>query len=658
MKAKKLVWVSLFLASIPVVAAQRPVRFAAPDGHIQFEFRTNDGLPVYTVSYDKEVIVKSSELSLRFAGDGGFGTGFRIVQVRTQTASADYTLLTGKTSSVHEIYIEASITLKEKLSPHRQILLQVRIYNDGLAFRYSFPEQPGWTSYDLLEEGTHFNLKGDPRVTARFLPGFTTSHEARAQTLPMSELKADSLMDLPLLVSFPSKVYMAITEAALVDYAGMYLVKHNGNLQASLSPLPGSEVKVKAKLPHQTPWRVLLISKRIGALIESNILTSLNEPNKILDVSWIRPGTSDFHWWNGDILPDTTFPPQEDFLFNKYYIDFCARHHITYHTVIGYGGYPWYKSDAEGYGVAGKLTDVTQTVPTLDMKAICDYAKSQNVGIRVWVHWQAIYPNLEKSFAQFHRWGIAGMMVDFLDRDDQQMVNIQREILETAARYQLHIQFHGAYKPTGLHRTYPNEFTREGTLNYENDKWGNPINADDDISIPFTRMLAGATDYHLGGFRAVTDSGYHVQYTRPLVLSTRCHMLAMYIVLESYLQMVCDFPDAYEGQPGFEVLENLPTVWDETKVISAELNEYIAIARRRGKDWWVGVITNHQPRTLDLPLHFLSSGKYAARLYTDAVNAASDPNQLQESQQTLEAGQSLHLALAGAGGAFIHFKSE
>lgn len=644
------------LLSSPALFAQKQCKVLAPDGHIEFRLFLTGSKLAYSVRYDKEVLIQPSNLSLTFASDSGRGQQLKSGKIQLNESLADYSLVVGKTAKVHEKYNEAIIPLQD--AQGKSINLIVRVFNDGLAFRYGFPRQEGWLSYELLEEGTQFKLPGNPNVTARFLPGFTTSHEARAQTVKLSEVKADTLMDLPLLVSYPSKLYMAITEAALVDYAGMYLVKHNGNLQASLSPLPGSEIKVKAKLPHQSPWRVLLISKRIGALIESNVLTSLNEPGKIDDVSWIRPGTSDFHWWNGDILPDTTFPPQEDFNFNQYYIDFCARHHITYHTVIGYGGYPWYKSDADGYGIAGKLTNVTQTIPTLDMKAICDYAKSRNVGIRVWVHWQAIYPDLEKAFAQFQRWGIAGMMVDFMDRDDQQMVNIQRQILETAARYQLHIQFHGAYKPTGLHRTYPNEFTREGTLNYENDKWGNPITADDDISIPFTRMLAGATDYHLGGFRAVADSAYRVQYTRPLVLSTRCHMLAMYIVLESYLQMVCDYPAAYEGQPGFEVLENLPTTWDETKVIAAELNEYIAIARRKGNDWWLGVITNHQSRTLNLPLNFLSRGNYRATRYTDGANAGSDPNQLQKTEQTLEPGASLQLHLAASGGAVVHFKAN
>lgn len=206
-------------------------------------------------------------------------------------------------------------------------------------------------------------------------------------------------------------------------------------------------------------------------MIESNLLTNLNEPSIIKDISWIKPGKTSFHWWNGDITPDTTFAPGINFETDKYYIDFCARQHIEYHSVIGYGGIAWYKSDAPGYGEIGLNTDVTQTVPSLNMQQVCDYAKTKGVGIHVWVNWRALYPDLEKSFDQFQKWGIKGMMVDFLDRDDQEMVNIQEEILKKAAEHKLFVQFHGAFKPTGMQRTYPNEFTREGTYNYENNKW-------------------------------------------------------------------------------------------------------------------------------------------------------------------------------------------
>ena len=465
-------------------------------------------------------------------------------------------------------------------------------------------------------------------------------------------------MDMPALFEFAGPVYVAITEAALLDYAGMYLAKEKNILESRLSPLPGqNDIKVKANLPHHSPWRVLLISDRIGALIESNILTSLNDPCKIKDLSWIKPGKTTFPWWNGNVVPDTLNAPGNNFVTNQYYIDFCARNGLEYHSVVEYGLHQWYRDDGVNFQ-PGPHADVTTPVPGLDMKEICDYAKRHGVDIRVWVHWAALYPKLDTAFTVFEQWGLKGMMVDFMDRDDQEMVNIQTEIVQKAAAHHLHIQFHGAYKPTGLSRTWPNEFTREGTLNYEVNKWDKRITPDHDLNIVFTRMLAGPTDYHLGGFRAVPDSLFKVQYTRPLMLGTRCHMLAMYVVLENPLGMVCDYPAAYEGQPGFDFIKEVPTTWDETKVIDARVGEYIVIARKKGNEWYGGAITNHSTRVLNIPLYFLENGKYVAEIYSDADDVNVEPNHLKKESRSVSNQDILPVHLAAGGGMVVRIMKQ
>jgi alpha-glucosidase len=248
------------------------------------------------------------------------------------------------------------------------------------------------------------------------------------------------------------------------------------------------------------------------------------------------------------------------------------------------------------------------------------------------------------------------MMVDFMDRDDQQMVNIQTEILEKAARHHLHIQFHGAYKPTGLSRTFPNEFTREGTLNYEVNKWDKRITPAHDLNMPFTRLLAGATDYHLGGFRAVPDSLFRVQYTRPLMLGTRCHMLGMYVVLESALAMVCDYPDAYEGQPGFEFIQQVPTVWDETRVLDAVVDKYIVIARRKGEEWFIGAINSHEAREVTIPLSFLGPHAYTLLTWSDAFDTPTNPNHLEAKVQRVTPSYNITIKMAPGGGFAGHIQ--
>lgn len=635
------------------VFAQKPVSINSPGGELQFSFRITKTGPVYDITYKGKPVITGGEMGVRFAGEQSFKTGLKRGKPIVRDGTEKYSLIIGKTSAVHERYRELVLPLEQTSQPFRKLNVVVRAFNDGIAFRYEFPLQNGLTTFSLAGENTSFPIAGDPKMLALFLPNFTSSHEGLYHHMPMSEVKEDTLIDLPALFELPG-VFLAITEAALTDYAGMYLVKKNGVVTSKLSPFPNDTgIAVQHSLPHQSPWRVLMISDRVGALIESNLLTNLSPPCKIEDVSWIKPGKTTWPWWNGNVIPDTV-PGGNNFETNKYYIDFCARNQIEFHSVVEFGQHEWYVNDGAGFQ-PGPNADPARAVPGLDMQAVCDYAKEKGVGIRVWVHWGALYPKLDAAFAQYEKWGIKGLMIDFMDRDDQQMVNIQEEMLQKAAKHKLHIQFHGAYKPTGMSRTWPNEFTREGAMNYEYNKWGTEVNPDHDINIPFTRMLAGSTDYHLGGFRAVPPSAFRPQYTRPFVQGTRCHMMAMFVVLENALGMVADFPDAYEGQAGFEFLKAVPTTWDETKVLDAKVGEYIIIARRKNNDWYVGGITNSKEREINIPLSFLSAGEFTAEIYTDA--GGTDLNQLKKETKPVQQSGSLPVKIATGGGIVMKIKS-
>lgn len=627
--------------------AQKPAKLSSPDGSLQFIFRLSKTGPAYDVFYKGKPVVNGGELGVQFAGEQSFKTFLRQGKISVQEGVEKYTLVIGKTSAVQEPYREMVVPLEQTMQPFRHVSIVVRAFNDGIAFRYVFPPGKELKSGLLAAENTSFPMAGDPKVLALFLPNFTSSHEGPYSHLPLSQVKEDTLTDLPVLFELPG-VFVAITEAALTDYAGMYLQKKNGVMKSRLSPLPDdTSAAVQLSLPHQSPWRVLMISDRVGALIESNLLTNLSPPNKIEDISWIKPGKTTWPWWNGNVIPDT-IPGGNNFETNKYYIDFCARHHIEFHSVVEYGLHEWYVNDGANFQ-PGPHADPTRAVPGLDMQAVCDYAKEKGVGIRVWVHWAALYQKLDAAFAQYEKWGVRGLMIDFMDRDDQQMVNIQEEMLQKAAKHHLHVQFHGAYKPTGMSRTWPNEFTREGAMNYEYNKWGREVNPDHDINIPFTRMLAGSTDYHLGGFRAATPSSFRPSYARPLVMGTRCHMMAMYVVLENALGMVADYPDAYEGQPGFDWLKDIPTTWDETKVLDAKVGEYIVIARRKNNTWYVGAITCGQKRTISIPFWFLKEGKFTAEIFTDG----NDPNQINTGTIPVSKDVSVDVNLAAGGGMTI-----
>ena len=654
MTIKKFYILCAALFCFMAVSAQQNISVSSPDGKLKFLLKITPETVSYEVNYKKQLLVENSLLGFSF-DNGEFGSNLKTGKVRRKSIDETYELVVGKVSSARNHCNEMIVPLQEKEAPGRLINLVVRAFNDGVAFRYEFPEQEGWNSYVMYDEKTQFRLNGNPMALLMYLPGYINTHEGVYTHTEYDKIAKKRLIEMPVTLEFDNGIYMSITEAAVRNYAGMYLVKEKNGFAGKLSPRLGQE-KIKVEInefPHRTPWRVLSVADRVGGLLETNILTSLNEPCKIEDTSWIKPCRTTFTWWNGNVVPDSTFSPGNNFETNKYYIDFAARNGLDAHGIYGYAETPWYYDDNFNFGWAGPNADITRPIPCLNMPHIVEYAKSKGVGIHLWVHWRPLYDKLEEAFALYEKWGVKGLMVDFLDRDDQEMIRIQEEILQAAARHRLFIQFHGSSKPSGLTRTYPNEFTREGTLNYEVCKWDTLVNADHDISVPFTRLLAGPTDYHLGGFRALPRSEFKIQYVNPYVMRTRCHMMAMYVVLENHLTSLCDTPMAYEGQPGFEVLRTVPGTWDEMHVPLAEFNKYVTVARRNGTDWWVGTLNDGTARTLNLKLDFLGEGEYRAEIYTDAPDAEKNPNHLSKEIRTVTRKDKIELPLAVDGGAVL-----
>lgn len=654
MTIKKFYILCAALFCFMALSAQQNISVSSPDGKLKFLLKITPETVSYEVNYKKQLLVENSLLGFSF-DNGEFGSNLKTGKVRRKSIDETYELVVGKVSSARNHCNEMIVPLQEKEAPGRLINLVVRAFNDGVAFRYEFPEQEGWNSYVMYDEKTQFRLNGNPMALLMYLPGYINTHEGVYTHTEYDKIAKKRLIEMPVTLEFDNGIYMSITEAAVRDYAGMYLVKEKNGFAGKLSPRLGQE-KIKVEInefPHRTPWRVLSVADRVGGLLETNILTSLNEPCKIEDTSWIKPCRTTFTWWNGNVVPDSTFSPGNNFETNKYYIDFAARNGLDAHGIYGYAETPWYYDDNFNFGWAGPNADITRPIPCLNMPRIVEYAKSKGVGIHLWVHWRPLYDKLEEAFALYEKWGVKGLMIDFLDRDDQEMIRIQEEILQAAARHRLFIQFHGSSKPSGLTRTYPNEFTREGTLNYEVCKWDTLVNADHDISVPFTRLLAGPTDYHLGGFRALPRSEFKIQYVNPYVMSTRCHMMAMYVVLENHLTSLCDTPMAYEGQPGFEVLRTVPGTWDEMHVPLAEFNKYVTVARRNGTDWWVGTLNDGTARTLNLKLDFLGEGEYRAEIYTDAPDAEKNPNHLSKEIRTVTRKDKIELPLAVDGGAVL-----
>ncbi len=632
----------------------------SPDGKnsiILELLQAGDGL-TFTVKRSDLMLVGPSLIKLALEGKGRLDDGVNLRQLKESRLDESFTLPWGKCSRVSNVCSETRLRLENRAG----ILwdLELRAYNDGVAFRYGLPKQKALREFVLEDESTEFRPRGDPTILFTTAANFTTSHENTYQRMPFSKLPEDTLIDLPLLAVWPDGPSAALTEASLRNFAGMYLRRLAGAevpvLRAVLSPHPSRPgVLVVGQTPQWSPWRVVLLADEAGRHLESNILLCLSDPPEG-DFSWLQPGKTTWHWWNGTAEEGQPFSCGMNFETHRYYIDFCARNGIAYHAVVA-DDRPWYQQSLVDFA-PGPGTDILIPRPELELPKILEYAKQKGIGIRLWVHWKPLDDRLEETLTRYEEWGVRGLMVDFLDRDDQEMVVYCERVLEAAARHKIHIQFHGSYKPSGEQRTFPNLFNREGVLNLEYLKWTARCTPQHNVDVAYTRALAGPTDYHLGGFRSASPAKFVPQSANPHVLGSRCHHLALYVIYENPMPMVSDSPSAYEGQVGFEFLKEVPTTWDETRFLSGQAGEFIVLARRKDRTWYLGGITNGTARDLSVPLDVLGPGEFEVEVFVDGSLSEDEPNAIRRESQIVEGGGKLAVKLAPGGGfvAKIHPK--
>lgn len=656
-----LLWTTLlgWVHAVRVAGAdpKKNYHLASPDGRIEITVQLpapgSDAQPHWSATFRGKQALRDCGLGLRTADDGNVLAGAQLVRERHRSVNERVPIPFGKADHALDHFRETRFTLENANRRRTDVIF--RCYNDAIAFRYELPTGAAGESVTITDETTSFRAEGEPTAYVQVLENYTTSHEHNVTTLPYTDIKPGELLDLPLTLSWTNGSYAAITEAALRHYAGMALMLSSTNdggpsrLVCKLTPRSDGS-KVVRPLPMHTPWRVVLLGDRPGALLESSTLFCLNEPSVIKNTSWIKPGKITFHWWNGDVYDGRPGPPMLSFEMNKWYIDFCAREGIPTHSITSTEGVtsPWYHQTRQGTE-PGPDTDVTQARDGFDLAAIHKYADSKNVRLWTWVHQAALHGRVEEAFATFQKMGWSGMMVDFFDHDDQEHVEYVEEILQAAARHHILIQLHGIWKPTGLERTYPNLVNHEGALNLEYLKWSDRCTPEHNLMMAFTRLIAGPMDYHLGGFRAVRRAEFKPRHVAPNVLGTRAHMLAMYVCFHNPNPMLADYPTAYEGQRGFDFLKLVPTWWDETRVLVGEVGEVLVTARRKGKTWYLGGISAKKPRDLDLSLSFLGEGRYTAMIWKDAPDAEANPDWLAIESSTVTSRDilKLHLALDG-----------
>lgn len=639
------------LAAAPEAAVLR-----SPDDRIEVAWRLDDQRRlVVDVAYQGQPLA-AIEPGLRLAGSGELATNLEVVEKSRRSRDQRYLIPVGKSSSGRDHCREVALSLEERDAPHRRFEIVLRAYDDGVAFQYVLPEQPSVEEFALLEELTAWRLPGEATAYVLPLAGHQTSYEAYYEKVALKAMPSGQLYGLPMLVHHAGAdgkpVWLALTEANLTDYAGMYLTavaEEAGILRTQLSPLPDrtDEAKVVGETPHASPWRVLMIGDEVGTLLESQIVFHLSDPCAIEDVSWIRPGKTTFPWWNRYVLEDVDFQPGVNTETAKHYIDFCAEHGIEYHSLDGLD-IAWYGGPIQPDGP----TDVTTAAESIDLPELLRYAQEKGVRLRLWMHWKALRPQIDEAFALYERWGIEGVMVDFMDRDDQEMVRFYHEMAEKAAKHHLTLTLHGSYKPTGMERTWPNVLSYEGVLNQEYNKWATRDNRGaspkHNLDVAFLRMLAGPLDYHQGGVRNVLPENYRHRSAAPPVQGTRGHQAAMYVVYQNHLPMLVDYPAAYRRCPELELLAEIPCTWDEMRVLHAEIDSCLVVARRSGTTWYLAGMTANSPCELELPLESLGDGPWIGEVYLD--EPSDGPTAMVRQRQAFSSDEKFKATLPRCGG--------
>jgi alpha-glucosidase len=670
----------VLLAALAATAQTGPVVLASPNGALEISIATVRGQSVeaaggelaYRVTFRGQPVIQWSNLGLILEAAPALGTAVRIESSQASSQDETWTAVQGKTSRIRNHYNAVAGQTVETAANGRRLVVEARAYDDGVAFRYVVPEQPSIKELRILNEATQFRFSKYANTFSLISRGFETSNEDDYHELTIGGLHPEYLVNLPVLVEVPGIAWVGLTEADIEDYSSMFVTaaggqtlmarlaprEENPNSNAEIAPsFPTKEDRSKVSVIAQTPvrsaWRALMIADQPGRLVESNMVLNLNPPCAIGDTSWIRPGKTSWDWWNGSQAKGVAKPGMNNDTM-KYYIDFSARNKFEFLLIDG----GWQASLLRpavqvGSGQYGGLSN-TQSIPAIDIPMLVAYAKSKNV--RIWVITSSKDmrgERLDEALAQYEKWGLAGVKIDFIDRTDQWMMNWYREVARKAADHHIMVDFHGASKPDGSARTYPNVLTREGVMGAEYNRWSARVTPRHNVTLAFTRMLAGPMDYTPGGFNNVTREEFAPRTTAPVVMHTRAHATALFVVFESGLQMVADSPDAYDGQKELDFLKAVPAAWDETRVLNGVPPKYITIARRRGQEWFVGSITDWDARELDVPLSFLGSGAYNAEIYADGPNAAAQPKDSVIEKRRVDARTVLKLKLAPGGGSAI-----
>jgi alpha-glucosidase len=639
-----LIW---FVLLSPLKAAVKEFTLTSPDSEIEIRIFLDQQIK-WSVDYKNKLLIRKSPVSMVLEGDKFLGEKPVLKKIHSDEVQNEIRPVVPNKSSL--IIDECNFI---KIDFEQDYSLTFRAYNDGVAYRLStrYPQE-----ITVKNEEFQINLPEDIKTYFPEEESLISHYERKYLEKKLSEISENTFCSLPVLLQTKDSHYLLVTESDLYDYPCLFLSGTQKNALKGLFPRAVLETEPAERSPDRYevitqkedyiartkgtrdfPWRVFLITDEPKTLLESNLVFQLASPMKISNPEWIRPGKVAWDWWNALNIYEVDFESGINTETYKYYIDFASEFGLEY-IILDEG---WSRT----------TTEVTESNKDINVKELISYGKDKNVGIILWLLWKPLDKDMENTLATYAQWGAKGVKVDFMQRADQYMVNFYQRTAELAAKHRLLVDFHGAFKPAGLRRAYPNVLSYEGVKGLENGKWSRDITPKHDVTLPFIRMVAGPMDYTPGAMVNAQKVNFAVRYTRPMSQGTRCHQIALYIVYESPLQMLCDTPsNYYKERECTRFISNIPVVWDETIVLEAEVSEYIVLTRRRGETWFLGGLTNWTPREFELDLSFLGHGIYSAEIMKDGINAHRHAQDYKKTKKEVTAESTLNIKMAPGGG--------
>ena len=669
-KTAKVFLLGLCLLPHLLHATNKDLEISSPDKLIKVSVSVNESI-TYSVNVDGKKVLSPSVIDLELMDVGKTSiVNFKNAKIKKVVNGTESEIV------ISPFYRVPSFTVHYNFSKiifSNDLTIEFRVFNEGVAYRY---ETTGMKNmdYKVKNEIADFNFSEDYQC---YIPYSTNPKKPEAMAFQatynvdlLSKQPSDNLGFLPLTVccgdDHNPELKLTLMESDLEDYPGMFIRPSGNTLQGWFSSYPSSfdyyawrvqkyvtatnDYIAQCRGNRTFPWRIMAVSRKDTEMPVNNLVYALASPNRIGDTSWIKPGMVAWDWWNDWGITGVDFPAGINMDTYKYYIDFASSYGLDY-IILDEG---WYDP---------KSGDMLTTIDDINLPELISYGKSKNVRIILWTVFNVLDKDLEAACKKYSDMGIAGFKVDFLDRDDQEGVNMIYRIADVCAKHHLMLDYHGIYKPTGINRTYPNIINFESVFGMEEAKWTKHDEKDMplyDVTFPFIRMQCGFVDFTPGGMRNATAKDFQPIYYNPLTMGTRCHQLAMYIIHDSPLTMLADSPTSYESEPEYtRFLSCIPTIFDETQILNGKMGEYIVTARRKGNVWYVGGQTNWNSRDLTIDLSPLKlSGDIDALIYSDGMNAEKNGCDYKVEKKKLNSGNLLQLHLASGGGFVIKLNSS